>query len=257
MSYAISLLGVVPMRKEAAHRSEMVSQLLFGEYAEVFEAEGDFTRVKGMYDNYEGWVQTSQLTPVPRVLHTDLYLAHWSDRIAVNDQYRHVPLGSPLYAASGAVTFGTDVVRYELPPSAIRQGRTELMNAASLLPVYSLFLHTPYLWGGKSVFGIDCSGFAQQVFKLVGIRLPRDAYQQAEQGAAVGSLEEARAGDLAFFTNDAGRVTHVGILLGPDSIVHAAGQVRIDPIDAEGIIHAGSGSRTHRLSSIRRVGSSK
>ncbi|MDB5251392.1 MAG: NlpC/P60 family protein, partial [Flaviaesturariibacter sp.] len=163
MANAICLLSVVPMRKEAAHRSEMVSQLLFGEYAEVLEEGGDFTRVKTLYDGYEGWVQTSQLTFVTKVLHTDLYLAHWSERLTVNGQYRHVPLGSPLYAASGAVTFGTDIVQYELPPSALRQGRTERMDAQSLLGVYSLFLHTPYLWGGKSVFGIDCSGFAQQV----------------------------------------------------------------------------------------------
>ncbi|MCW3073885.1 MAG: NlpC/P60 family protein [Flaviaesturariibacter sp.] len=253
MNYAINLLSVIPMRKEGAHRSEMVSQLLFGEYVEVLEGGDDFMRVKCLYDGYEGWVQTSQLTPVDEVLPTDLFVGHWSDRLLVNDQYVPVPLGTPLYISEGTIVAGRHKISHSLPPSALWHSRIETFRAESFLKVYSLYLNTPYLWGGKSVFGIDCSGFVQQVFKLFGIRLLRDGYLQAEQGTPMDNLLEARMGDLAFFNNEAGKITHVGILLSPDQIVHAAGKVRIDRIDAEGIMNVDTGKRTHTLHSIRRI----
>ncbi|MGZ3951372.1 MAG: C40 family peptidase, partial [Flavisolibacter sp.] len=118
---------------------------------------------------------------------------------------------------------------------------------------YQKFMNTPYLWGGKSVFGIDCSGFAQQVYKMFGIKLLRDAYLQAEQGTAVGNIEEAHLGDLAFFQNESGKVTHVGIVLENGQIVHASGNVRIDKVDKEGIMNVETGKRTHQLHSIRKV----
>jgi gamma-D-glutamyl-L-lysine dipeptidyl-peptidase len=114
------------------------------------------------------------------------------------------------------------------------------------------YLDTPYLWGGKSICGIDCSGFSQQVYKHFGIKLPRDSYQQAELGEGVGFLLEAQCGDLAFFDNDEGRITHVGIMLSSDEIIHASGKVRIDKIDNQGIINAETGARTHKLRIIKR-----
>lgn len=108
------------------------------------------------------------------------------------------------------------------------------------------------MWGGRSVYGIDCSGFVQQVFKLFGIRLLRDAYLQAGQGIPVQRIEESVLGDLAFFQNEEGRITHVGIILGNNEIVHASGQVRIDTVDGQGILNRDNGKRTHRLHSVRR-----
>jgi cell wall-associated NlpC family hydrolase len=253
MNYAVNLLSVIPVRKEAAHRSEMVSQLLFGEYVEVLERSKDFMWIRGLYDGYEGWVQTSQLTPVDKILQTNLYVGHWSERVAVNDQYIQVPLGTPLYATDATIVVGNQKISHSLSPSVLWHSGIEMFTASSFLKVYSLYLNTPYLWGGKSIFGVDCSGFAQQVFKLYGIPLLRDAYQQAEQGIAVLTLADAQSGDLAFFTNESGRVTHVGILLSPNQIVHAAGKVRIDTIDSEGIINVDTGKRTHNLHTIRRV----
>ena len=126
------------------------------------------------------------------------------------------------------------------------------LNAETLPVVYQHFINTPYLWGGKSVFGIDCSGFVQQVFKMFGIKLLRDAYLQAEQGESVSSIEEGRAGDLAFFQNEKGRVTHVGLILEKGKIIHASGKVRIDTIDKEGIVTE-TGERTHIIHSVRRI----
>ena len=126
-------------------------------------------------------------------------------------------------------------------------------NVEVLVALGRPFLGTAYLWGGKSIFGVDCSGFVQQLYKLFGIFLPRDAYQQAEVGELVGFLQEAKLGDLAFFDNDEGRITHVGMLLSDRLIMHASGNVRIDPIDHAGIIHRITGKRTHHLRLIKRV----
>jgi cell wall-associated NlpC family hydrolase len=126
-----------------------------------------------------------------------------------------------------------------------------VFNERNIKEKANTFLDTPYLWGGKSKCGIDCSGFCQQVFKIFGIVLPRDSYLQAELGEVVGFLEEARCGDLAFFDNEEGRITHVGILLGNNEIIHSSGKVRIDRIDHQGIINAETGVRTHRLRIIK------
>jgi cell wall-associated NlpC family hydrolase len=115
------------------------------------------------------------------------------------------------------------------------------------------YLNTPYQWGGKNPFGIDCSGFTQMVFKISGYRLFRDASQQATQGRSIKDLKEARPGDLAFFQNDDGKITHTGIMIGGDKIIHASGKVRIDLLQEEGIINQETRVCTHRFSHIRRI----
>jgi cell wall-associated NlpC family hydrolase len=116
-----------------------------------------------------------------------------------------------------------------------------------------LFLNSAYLWGGRSIFGVDCSGFCQTVFRFIGIPLLRDAYQQASQGEAIGFLEETKLGDLAFFDNEEGRITHVGMLLDQDTIIHASGRVRMDTIDHLGIVNVDTGLHTHKLRIIKRM----
>jgi cell wall-associated NlpC family hydrolase len=116
-----------------------------------------------------------------------------------------------------------------------------------------LYLNSPYQWGGRSPFGIDCSGFAQMVYKLKKIKLLRDASQQATQGEVVNLLEEAEPGDLAFFDNEEGNITHVGILLDHFRVIHASGSVRIDSIDHEGIYDEKQGKYTHRLRLMKRI----
>ena len=255
MNTVINLLSVIPVRREPAHRSELVSQLLFGEYAEVLEEQADFVKVRCLYDDYEGWVQASQLTIVDDVLRTDTYICDWCQEVSVAGKTVRVPLCTPIYQPEEqAILIGNREIRY--------LGRNETnyweivhkkFNKENLQLIYKKFMNTPYLWGGKSVFGIDCSGFAQQVYKMFGIKLLRDAYLQAEQGTAVDTLDESKFGDLAFFQNENGKVTHVGILIEGDKIVHASGNVRIDTVDADGIMNVDTGKRTHRLHSVRRV----
>lgn len=194
---------VAPIRKEPSHRSEMVSQLLLNEHAAVLETEKQFTKVRCLYDDYEGWIANNQIVSVDR-------------------------------------------------PASVTNENVIFFNADTMRQTALGYLDVPYLWGGKSKCGIDCSGFSQQVFKSFGIKLPRDAYQQAEMGEVVGFLLEAQCGDLAFFDNEEGRITHVGIMLNTDEIIHASGKVRIDKIDNQGIVHSETGARTHKLRIIKR-----
>ena len=253
MLKAICLLAVVPMRKEPSHRSEMVSQLLFGEYITVGEGKEDFVHVTCLYDGYEGWVQANQLERVESVLETTSYTNGFASLVTVNNTSVQVPYGAPVFNPQSLSTNVADnQISYLVQPQQIWHSQNMTVNETALTAAYQPFLNTPYLWGGKSVFGIDCSGFAQQVFKLFGVKLLRDAYLQAEQGTAVASVEETKPGDLAFFQNEKGRITHVGIVLRDKKIVHASGRVRIDAIDAEGINNLTTGKRSHHLHSIRR-----
>lgn len=202
MKYVTSSVAVAPIRKEPGHRSEMTSQLLQNEIAEVLETEKQFTRLRCLYDDYEGWCANNQLV---EAIHPEPF-------------------------------------EYELFS----------FNAENLNQVARRYLDVPYLWGGKSLFGIDCSGFCQQVFRQFGIKLPRDAYQQVEHGEVVGFLQEVVCGDLAFFDNEEGRITHVGMMLNIHEIIHSSGKVRIDKIDHQGIINSETGVRTHQLRIIKR-----
>jgi cell wall-associated NlpC family hydrolase len=253
MAFATTLLSVVPIRLESAHRSEMVSQLLFGEFLEVQEEEGDFTKVKCLYDNYEGWMQTNQLQKVATTVQTNTYIGKWAEPVVINNNQRHLSFGTPFYSEKQLKDIFTDTgVNLQYPENiTLKKSVSSPVQGEALSEIYNQYLGTPYLWGGRSVFGIDCSGFVQQVFKFFNIKLLRDAYLQAEQGQPVSSLEQTREGDLAFFCNDKGRVTHVGIILEGNRIVHSSGRVRIDSLDQEGIVNVETGKRTHTLHSMR------
>ena len=245
-SFFVCTLTAVPLRAEAAHRSEMVSQVLFGEMMQALETGNDFTRVQCLYDGYEGWVQSNQLTPIEKVFKPIGFVRDWSTTALVQGAPRRVPLFAPVYKKEHL-----PFVHFEAGVAV--SGAPLVMNEAALETVYAPLLGTPYLWGGRSPFGIDCSGFTQQVMKLFGSKLLRDASLQITQGKAV-ALAQRQPGDLAFFNNEKGRITHVGIVLGEGRIVHAAGQVRIDVLTAEGIWNEDVKKQTHVLHSVRRMG---
>lgn len=248
MNFLTSIVAVCPIRKEPDHKSEMTSQLLLGEYAEVLEIQKEFVKVKCLYDGYEGWCQFVQVAFTDTILPTVKFIAKPTDMVTINNLPCRVSFATPVFDAIVAVKNFT--INYAGVDN-INTANTAF-SPENITKLSSLFLNTPYLWGGKTVFGIDCSGFAQQVYKLFNIQLPRDAYQQAEQGEALGFLEEAICGDLAFFDNETGFVTHVGIMLNNHQIIHASGRVRIDAIDSAGIISSDTGIRTHRLRVVKR-----
>jgi hypothetical protein len=231
----------------------MVSQLLFGEFVELGEQAGDFVYVTCVYDGYQGWCQRNQLRAIDtdNVVDTKAFTARFINEILVNGKAAVIPFGCPVYNADQSeFLFGPNAIN-GLHTGEGAWNSSEGFTEGRLRAAAFYFLNTAYLWGGKSVFGIDCSGFTQQVFKLLDVPLLRDAYLQAAQGDEVAKLSEAQVGDLAFFNNDQGRITHVGILLGADEIIHASGNVHVDKIDRDGIINT-EGERTHRLHSIRR-----
>lgn len=254
MVYALCCVPVSPMRAEASHRSEMVSQLLFGECGSVTEETKDFVKITSLYDGYEGWCQRSQLQltgSIPGDTNSTILVGEWVDKVSINGTNAWVPMGTPIISAAHEdLVIGPFRIRYQV--GSPWNTATAMPTADAITARAMRFLNTPYLWGGRSVFGIDCSGFTQSVFRFFHTKLLRDAYLQATQGENIGFLQEARCGDLAFFDNAEGKITHVGILLNDEAIIHASGKVRIDKIDHAGIINTDTGERTHTLRIIKR-----
>lgn len=256
MNSVICPLSVVPVRAAASDRSEMVSQWLFGETAQVLDTEGNWSRLRFDHDGYEGWVDHKQILPC--------LTPNFDPDLRVIDQSTIVDLGE----RQVPLTYGAVLPFYEegsilwqnhrVPVQAVTNHKP-VLERADLLELYMHpFLGAPYLWGGRTPWGVDCSGLVQMIFILQGIYLPRDASQQAEEGDAVEMLDLCEPGDLAFFENMEGRITHVGIVLTRNEddelrIIHASGRVRIDKLDEQGIYNAEEARYTHKLRLMRRV----
>lgn len=252
--FGLCRVSIAPLRAEASDRSEIVSQLLFGDGVEITAQKDNWRKIRNIYDEYEGWVDIKQLEVVPK-----------EEAEAVSDFVAPPALENALTAEDGSTYYlvaGSSLPGFSNGNCALGNLRFKLnfqplqVNYGALkgdLAAFGLFfLNAPYLWGGRTLFGIDCSGFTQTVFKMAGIRIKRDASQQAEEGITVDFLPEARKGDVAFFDNAEGRITHVGILLDNQQIIHASGKVRIDPIDDQGIFNKELNKYTHRLRIIKR-----
>lgn len=248
MNKGICSLSNIPLRKEDNSRSEIVSTLLFGETFTIEQQDGgDWTRIKTTADEYEGWISSKQVTrlttqPASFTPVSDFPFAI----IQASPGFIMAPFGSLLPDYDGAFC--------HINGSAMEVTNKQTVQTAKDISYISRqFVNAPYLWGGKTPFGIDCSGFTQVVFRSIGIALKRDAYQQAEQGHTISFLEETQTGDLAFFDNEEGRITHVGIMLDPHTIIHASGRVRIDSIDSYGILNAENRNYSHKLRIIKRM----
>lgn len=256
MRYGINPLSVVPIRSSASDKSEMVSQILFGEMVEVLETKGAWSKIRCEWDNYIGWVDSKQLKEITAD-EFHLYRLNHACSIelvqpaAGQEHYLPITIGANLPNFDG-LRFSLNGSSFQFSGQAINPSEIEA-NAEMLLKMARRYLYAPYLWGGRSPLGIDCSGFTQVVYKLVGIALPRDAKDQVAQGELIDFIELAREGDLAFFENRKGRITHVGIIMGDNQIIHASGQVRIDKIDHYGIYNSEKSKYTHRLRVIKRI----
>lgn len=251
--FGICNLAMIPLRAEASDKSEIVSQVLFGEHFEVLEQHKQWSYIKMQYDSYPGWIDTKQF----QIISESCYKQLSSGAIVLsNDLIEYVatpsnllipiPLGASLSFLSNP-EINTANFNFEGTKISGIKPKNNLLNTAFL------YLNAPYLWGGKTPFGIDCSGFTQMVYKLNGYKLLRDASQQATQGEALSFIEESEAGDLAFFDNDEGNIIHVGIIMDNNFIIHASGKVRIDRLDHLGIYNAETNKHTHKLRVIKKI----
>lgn len=248
MHLIIAITPVNPLRSESSHKAEMVNQMLFGETAQVLEKTADFYKVRCTLDNYEGWIQRSQVC--------DIHARFFRKKIkGISTENKLISFnGEPMLLPMGSQVWNTKTLAdYPVSYSRVPLNTGLVFNEENIKNISRKYLNTSYLWGGRSTNGIDCSGFSQQVFRILNVKLPRDAYQQAEVGEVIGFLTESKCGDLAFFDNKEGRITHVGILLDAKTIIHSMGKVRIDKIDTEGIINGDTGVRTHHLRVIKRI----
>lgn len=251
--FGICNLAMIPLRAEASDRSEIVSQVLFGEHFAVIEQSKQWYKIRLQYDNYEGWIDGKQcqlissesykqLSNEAIVLNADLI-----DYITAPSNFMlPIPLGASLSFLHHTEINSTQF-EFEGTKTSGKKEKFNLINTALL------YLNAPYLWGGKTPFGIDCSGFTQMVYKLNGHSLLRDASQQATQGEALSFIEESEPGDLAFFDNDEGSIIHVGIIMADNYIIHASGRVRIDRLDHLGIFNAETNKHTHKLRVIKKI----
>ena len=255
--FGVCNLSIIPVRAEASDKSEILSQLLFGDHLEIIEAQEKWVYIRTVYDDYEGWVDPKQLLP----LNEDQFgMSKDLVNVLGLDVFHPVineTTGQTLYLVAGSSIPDLQNNTFKLGAQLYRvQGEIRTPTSANfherIIDAAKFYLNAPYLWGGKSLFGIDCSGLTQVVLKQFGIKCRRDAWQQAEQGEMVAFLPEALPGDLAFFDNDEGRIVHVGIMIDHSTIIHASGRVRIDSIDDQGIYNAEMKRYTHKLRIIKR-----
>jgi hypothetical protein len=258
MEFGVCLLSIIPVRGEPSDMAEMITQIQFGELVTMNQKQDNWLHVRNVYDNYEGWIDEKQIVFIDEQEFnrlSNLAPVYSIDLIEVlhdKDANMVIPIlfASVLYdIADDEFTIAGRLYRYKGQVTTPKSN----MNAAAVLEDAMLFLNAPYLWGGKSPFGIDCSGFTQNVYKVHGIELLRDANQQATQGETISLFAEALPGDLLFFDNSEGDIVHVGILMNEQKIIHASGKVRIDVIDHQGIYNNDLKKYSHNLRLIKRV----
>lgn len=256
--YGICNISIVPCRKEPSDKSEMVTQLLFGEHFKVLEEQGSWCRIHIAYDDYECWIDKKQYLPIEQ--HTFELLSS-TESIVSNELLQIVTntksgMLFPVSIASTLPNYDNGECVIENTSFAYDGAHISgylPFTKSGILETAMMYLNAPYLWGGKTPFGIDCSGFTQMVYKINGIKIPRDAFQQAEQGDTLSFVEEAEQGDLAFFDNADGHIVHVGIVMDNNKIIHASGKVRIDGFDHQGIFDNEKNKYSHRLRLLKRI----
>ena len=235
MNKGICTVSVAAIRAEQSHQSEMTSQLLYGETVEILQTKGKFIKVKMHFDGYEGWIDFQQIAEI-----SDDYFDERKTQLVSNTVQMYNTSQGPIL-----LSMGSEVNSEKTSPT--------FLNLETISETAKQFLNVPYLWSGRSFFGIDCSGFVQLIYKVHGISLPREAQQQSEVGDVLSFVEESKPGDLAFFEDEEGRICHVGMMLTDHEIIHASGKVRIDSLDSTGIFNKELNKHTHKLRFLRSI----
>ncbi|MGM0636298.1 MAG: NlpC/P60 family protein [Bacteroidota bacterium] len=247
MQYGICELSIVPVRASADDASEMVTQLLYGDTFEILSSQKQWIYIRIAFDSYEGWIDSKQAFFISEEDYSNINSMF---PVCSTDLIEFVQTKKALLPISiGSVLRSTQILQHQYDGE-----KSSGKLAKNRIPEVSLlYLNAPYLWGGKSPFGIDCSGLTQMVYKICGFALQRDASQQAKQGFPLSFIEESEPGDLAFFDNEEGDIIHVGILLGDNNIIHAHGKVRVDKLDHTGIFNVDTKTYSHNLRVIKKL----
>ncbi len=253
MKYGICTLSVVPVRKDASDKSEMTTQLLFGDIVEFLDKSNQWILVKGQFDNYEGWIDYKQITELSEEEYVKLSNAAQYKVRDLTFSVKNETDNTDVIVLMGSVFPYQNNCSFVAGDKTYTFSKKEKEEKPSIDSIAMIYLNSPYLWGGKTPFGIDCSGLTQIVYKLNGVNILRDAFQQAEQGETINFISEAQPGDLAFFDNNKGKIIHTGIILENNKIIHASGNVHIDNIDHEGIFNEKEQKYTHKLRLIKRI----
>jgi hypothetical protein len=254
--FGVCRLSIIPVRGEAAHKAELISQLFFGEHYEVLSVSKDkkWLKIRIYFDQYEGWIDIRQHHTISKEYFD--YINRADFKITTDITTSILYNKNPLTIVMGSIIpiSGSELFKMEEQFAFNGESKSvgQKRDAEFLKITAKKYLNAPYQWGGKSPFGIDCSGFMQMVFKINGYKLSRDASQQAKQGKAI-LTKDAEPGDLAFFKGKDEKITHVGMILAQDKIIHASGKVRIDHFNEEGVLHSESKVYSHQLASIRRI----
>jgi len=258
---AIVLHSVVPVRAQAKETAGQETQLLFAQTCSIMEEKPHWTKIHNDMDGQEGWVDSKMITPLSEQEWQQVSKAKYEAKVKMpmvyamsgnNGQTIPLSMGTclPNYKEGQFELLG---VGFRIDPSMVAEKPLQ-MNEENLLQVIRFLLNTPYLWGGKNAMGMDCSGFVQVVLSLFARALPRNASEQSKQGRQVKSLALSQPGDLAFFDHEDGKISHVGILLDKDRVVHCSGRVKVERIDDSGILSMENGNTyTHHLVQIRRI----
>ncbi len=254
--HGVCRLSMISIRVEASDKSEMLTQLLFGEHYEVLLTSKDkkWLRIRNYFDQYEGWMDTKQHHSITKEYFD--YINRADFKITTDITTSILYNKNPISIVMGSIIPISGAELFKMEEQFAFNGESKSMGQKRDVEFLKLtsqkYLNAPYQWGGKSPFGIDCSGLTQMIFKINGYKLQRDASQQAKQGKPV-EYSDSLPGDLVFFKNKESNVSHVGMLLSKDRIIHASGKVRVDYFNEVGILQSETKIYSHTSPVVRRV----